>query len=119
MSKTIITAVMAISLSLSSQAFAGTGHSHSHSHGVAELASKVQLIQQAANVKQQLIRSKQISSEWSVAKGSTPQKRSTANGDAWVLVFSTSKAADQSKSKLFVFVDEFGNPIGANHTGEL
>ena len=117
MGKTIITAVMAISLSLSSQAFAGTGHSHSH--GVAEPASKVQLIQQAANVKQQLIRSKQISSEWGVAKGSTPQKRSTSNGDAWVVVFSNSKTADQSKSKLFVFVDEFGNPIGANHTGEL
>ena len=117
MSKTIITAVMAISLSLSSQAFAGAGHSHSH--GVAEPASKVQLIQQATNVKQQLIGSKQISSEWGVAKGSAPQKRSTSNGDAWVVVFSNPKAADQSKSKLFVFVDEFGNPIGANHTGEL
>jgi hypothetical protein len=29
------------------------------------------------------------------------------------------QAADQSKAKLFAFVDEFGNPISANHTGEL
>jgi len=36
-----------------------------------------------------------------------------------VVEYTNPKAADENKAKLFVFVDEFGNPVGANHTGKL
>jgi len=115
MKKFILSFTTAIVFSFAGQAFAGAGHSH----GVSEPISTVQAKQKAEAVKQQLVSSKQVSSEWNGVEGSSPQQRSTSAGNLWVVEYSNPKAADENKAKLFVFVDEFGNPIGANHTGEL
>jgi hypothetical protein len=115
MKKFILSFTTAIVFSFAGQAFAGAGHSH----GVSEPISKAQATQKAEAVKQQLVSSKQVSSEWDGIEGSNAQQRSTSNGDLWIVEYTNPKAADDNKAKLFVFVDEFGNPVGANHTGEL
>lgn len=115
MKKTILSLTTAIAFSFAGQAFAGAGHSH----GVSESISKAQATNKAEAVKQQLISSEQVSSEWNGIEGSSAQQRSTSDGDLWVVEYTNPKAADENKAKLFVFVDEFGNPVGANHTGEL
>ena len=115
MKKIILSFTAAIVFSFAGQAFAGAGHSH----GVSEPVSKAQASQKAATVKQQLISSNQVSSAWSDIEGGSPQQRSTSAGNLWVIEYSNPDAEDESKSTLFVYVDEFGNPIGANHSGEL
>ncbi|MBQ0814078.1 MAG: hypothetical protein KBT82_07860 [Marinobacter sp.] len=115
MKNIILSFTAAVVFSFASQAFAGAGHSH----GVSEPISKEQATQKAATVKQQLISSNQVSSAWSDIKGGGAQQRSSSAGNLWVVEYANPKAADENKSKLFVFVDEFGNPVGANHTGEL
>lgn len=115
MKNIILSFTAAIVFSFAGQAFAGAGHSH----GVSEPVSKAQASQKAATVKQQLVSSNQVSSEWTGVEGNSPQQRSTSAGNLWVVEYTNPKAADENKSKLFVFVDEFGNPVGANHTGEL
>ena len=74
MKKTILSLATAIVFSFAGQVFAGAGHSHS----VSEPISKAQASQQAATVKQQLVRSEQVSSEWSGIKGGRPQQRTTS-----------------------------------------
>ncbi|MBQ0747370.1 MAG: hypothetical protein KBT73_12660 [Marinobacter sp.] len=115
MKNIILSLTAAVVFSFAGQAFAGAGHSH----GVSEPISKEQATQKAATVKQQLISSNQVSSAWSDIKGGGAQQRSSSAGNLWVVEYANPKAADENKSKLFVFVDEFGNPVGANHTGEL
>ncbi|WP_018403058.1 DUF6488 family protein [Marinobacter gelidimuriae] len=115
MKKFILSFTTAIVLSFSGQAFAGAGHSH----GVSEPISEAQATQKAEAIKQQLVSSEQVSSEWKGVEAGSPQQRSTSAGNLWVIEYANSQAADENKAKLFVFVDEFGNPVGANHTGEL
>ncbi len=115
MKKFILSFTTAVIFSFAGQAFAGAGHSH----GVSEPISKAQATQKAEAVKQQLVSSKQVSSEWNGVEGSSPQQRSTSAGNLWVVEYANPETADENKAKLFVFVDEFGNPIGANHTGKL
>ena len=115
MKNIILSFTVALVFSFAGQAFAGAGHSH----GVSEPISKEQAGQKAAMVKQQLVGSNQVSSAWSDIEGGSPQQRSTSAGNLWVIEYKNSDAEDESKSMLFVYVDEFGNPIGANHSGEL
>jgi len=60
-----------------------------------------------------------VSSEWQGVEAGSSQQRSTSAGNLWVVEYANPQAADENKAKLFVFVDEFGKPVGANHTGEL
>jgi len=115
MKKFILSFTTVIVLSFTGQAFAGAGHSH----GVSEPISKEQATQKAEAVKQQLVGSNQVSSEWQGVEAGSPQQRSTSTGNLWVVEYANPEAADENKAKLFVFVDEFGKPVGANHTGEL
>ena len=115
MKKIFLSFTTAIALSIAGQAFAGAGLSH----GFEDPITKAQATQQAATVKQQLVSSNQISSAWSGIEGGRAQQRASSGGNLWVVVYTNPKAADENKAKLFVFVDEFGNPIGANYTGEL
>jgi hypothetical protein len=115
MKKFILSFTTVIVLSFAGQAFAGAGHSH----GVSEPISKEQATQKAEAVKQQLVGSNQVPSEWQGVEAGSPQQRSTSAGNLWVVEYANPQAADENKAKLFVFVDEFGKPVGANHTGEL
>ncbi|WP_319784169.1 DUF6488 family protein [Oceanisphaera sp. IT1-181] len=115
MKKFILSLTTALVFSFAGPAIAGAGHSH----GVSEPISAAQATQKAEAAKQQLVSLKKVSAEWNGVEGSNPQQRSTATGTFWVVEYVNPKATDKSKSKLFVFVDELGNAIGANHTGEL
>ena len=114
--KTIIhTLAMIVALSFSGQALAGAGHSH----GVSEPVSKAQATERAAAVKQQLVNSEQIASTWDGVTNGTAEQRSTSKGTLWVVQFANPDAASEDRANLFVYMDEFGNPIGANHSGQL
>lgn len=115
MNKLILSLTTAIVFAFTGQAYAGTGHSH----GVAEPISQAQATQKAEAIKQQLVSSNRVSSKWNDIEGKSPKQRSTAVGNLWMVEYTNPEAEDESKAKLFVFVDEFGNPVGANHTGEL
>lgn len=115
MKKTILSFATAIALSFSSQAFAGTGHSHD----VSEPVSEKQATQNAAVVKQQLVDSEQVSAAWSNVTVNSAEQRSTSAGNMWVVEYVNPEATDENKTKLFVFLDELGNPVGANHSGKL
>lgn len=104
-----------IALSVSGHAFAGAGHSH----GVSEPVSKAQATERAAAVKKQLVDSEQVASTWTKVSEGTAEQRSSSTGKLWVVQFANPDAANEDRANLFVFVDEYGNPVGANHSGEM
>jgi hypothetical protein len=115
MKKIIHAFAIVMSLSFAGNAIAGAGHSH----GASEPVSKDQATERAVAVKQQLVSSEQIGSTWAQVSMGTAKQRSTSEGKLWVVQFDNPDSADENRAKLFVFVDEFGNPIGANHSGKL
>jgi len=115
MKKILSSIMVVIALSFSGYALAGAGHSH----GVSEPVSKDQATQKAAGVIKQLVNSEQIASTWANAPSGAVEQRSTSAGKLWVVQFANPDAVEEGKANVFVFVDEFGNPIGANHSGEL
>lgn len=115
MKNIIQTLTAIIAFSFAGQAFSGAGHSH----GVSEPISQEQAQQKAASVKQELVNSKQISTTWAEVAGSKTEQRSTSVGNLWVVEYANPETADDNTAKLFVFLDEFGNPVGANHSGDL
>ena len=115
MKKMIHVFAAVIVLSVSGYAFAGAGHSH----GASEPVSKEQVTERAAAVKQQLVNSEQIASSWAEASRGKAEQRSTSAGKLWVVQFANPDPASEDKANLYVFVDEYGNPVGANHSGKM
>ncbi len=73
----------------------------------------------ANNIVKNLVTTKQLPESWKTAKQQPITQRDTKHGTVWVVVFKNDNEKDESKQTLHVFVDEFGNPVSANHTGEL
>ncbi|WP_148861860.1 DUF6488 family protein [Marinobacter fonticola] len=94
-----------------------SGHLHAHSnHGAAEPLSKGSVTERTDSVKKQLVDSGKIQTVWSEVDADNVQKKETEAGVLWVVTYEN---ADADPNKLFIFVDELGNVVTANHSGEL
>jgi len=80
----------------------------------AEQASNI-----AGDVVQNLVRNKKLADSWKAAKPTPATRRDTQYGPVWVVTFKNAEEVDESKMSLYVFVDEFGSPVTANHEGKL
>lgn len=66
-----------------------------------------------------LVTNKQLAESWKTSKKQPVTQRETRYGKVWVIVFKNDNVKEEDKRTLHVFVDEFGNPISANHEGEI
>ncbi|WP_290580058.1 DUF6488 family protein [Ketobacter sp.] len=66
-----------------------------------------------------LVSSKQLAESWKSSKKQPVTQRETRYGKVWVVVFTNDSEKAEDKRTLHVFVDEFGNPISANHEGKI
>ena len=64
-----------------------------------------------------LVEAKKVSASWAKAMHDKVERRSLASQDIWIVSYKNSDA--KAGDRLYLFFDEVGNFIEANHTGEL
>lgn len=88
-------------------------------HAPVEPVSAEQASNIAGGVVQNLVRNKKLADSWKAVKPTPATQRDTQYGPVWVVTFKNAEEADESKQSLYVFIDEFGSPVTANHEGKL
>lgn len=88
-------------------------------HGSFETIDGVQAARVAGEVVKSLVADKKLPDSWKNAKPSAATSRETKYGPVWVVNFQNPEEKEASKKSLYVFLDEFGNPVAANHEGKL
>lgn len=68
---------------------------------------------------QNLVNSKQLAESWKTSSKKPATQRESRYGKVWVVVFKNDNVKEEDKRNLHVFIDEFGNPISANHEGKI
>ena len=68
---------------------------------------------------QSLVNNKQLADSWKTSKKQPIAQKETRYGKVWVVVFTNENEKGEAKRTLHVFIDEFGNPISANHEGKI
>jgi hypothetical protein len=94
--------------------FSGAAFAHPGGHGERELNTATVATLADANLPR-LVESKKVGSEWAKAQRESVKLREEAGNWVWVVTYKRA-AAD---GKLYVFFDELGNFLEANHTGQL
>lgn len=88
-------------------------------HGSFETIDGVQATRVASEVVQSLVADKKLTDNWMNAKPSAAKTQKTKYGPVWVVDFQNPEEKDANKKILYIFLDEFGNPVAANHEGKL
>lgn len=95
-------------------------HLMAHSnHASFDPITEEQAVTIADKVVQGLITSKQLAESWKTAKKQPVTQKETHYGKVWVIAFKNDTVKEEDKRTLHVFLDEFGNPISANHEGAI
>ena len=66
-----------------------------------------------------LVMDKKIAGSWQKKQGKKVEGRSTPAGSYWVISYENAEEKVEKKRTFYIFLDELGNYIGANHTGQL
>lgn len=88
-------------------------------HGSFEPITQAKAEKMAGKLVQNLVNTKKLAASWNSVTADSAEKKETDRGPVWEVIFNNSKEEDASKKKLHVFLDEFGNPVAANHDGKL
>lgn len=88
-------------------------------HESFETIDGMQATRVANEVVQSLVADKKLADNWKNAKPSAAKTQNTKYGPVWVVDFQNPEEKDASKKILYIFLDEFGNPVAANHEGNL
>lgn len=108
--------IMAFAMCLSIFPLSAWAHSD---HGSFDLITETQAVTKSEQLVKDLVLSEQLESSWKEVKGSSATSQNTSRGPVWRVSFMNPKAADGKKSTLYVFLDEFGNPISAGYEEAL
>ena len=67
-----------------------------------------------------LVQAKKVAPQWASAKRDSVAQQKVAGKSVWVVTYKDPAAKVQSaEGTLYVFFDDFGNLLEANHTGKL
>lgn len=97
---------------------AGPVAAHSN-HARTEPVTQEEASSRADQVVKYLVEREQLDSSWESAGQPVTSQRPTPNGTVWVMRYENGEITDAAKKALFVFVDEMGNVLNANHNGQL
>ena len=96
---------------LATSAFAGPGHSHDGPF------TEMEAIKDASAVVAAFVQKGRLDASWSEIKANGAQKKKIKYGQKWVVTFSNPSAPDPEKKTLYVFMDVYGEYLGANFSG--
>ncbi|MGI0117037.1 DUF6488 family protein [Zooshikella sp. RANM57] len=97
-----------------------TSPAHAHSnHGFGTPITETQASERADMVKAQLVSTKQVADSWQKIKDGSVSQKEVEGGKFWVVKYDDPNAANPTNKTLYVFLDELGNVITANYTGEF
>lgn len=99
-------------------ALAGQVSAHSN-HGHMEPISQPQAATKANNVIQTLVTNRKLDASWSKAQAQETTSQDTPLGKLWVVRYQNPQEKDTAKHVLYIFLDEMGNIVTANHDGKL
>lgn len=88
-------------------------------HGSWEPVTGEQAAGKAGQLVKTLVGNKKLSESWLKAKPAPVASRDTQYGPVWVVTFQNPEEKEKDKQTLYVFMDEAGEPIAANHEGKL
>ncbi|MDN3578820.1 DUF6488 family protein [Chitinimonas viridis] len=93
-------------------------HAHGN-HGDEEPISKDGATARGNKVIEMLVDSKKLQLSWKMTSAKEISSRDTPNGPVWVVSYQNPAESDTAKRTLYIFLDDVGNYLGANHTGTL
>jgi hypothetical protein len=64
-----------------------------------------------------LVMDRKLAGSWQKKQGKKVEGRATPAGAYWVVSYENAEEKAEDKRTLYIFLDELGNYIGANHTG--
>lgn len=108
----------ALSLGIVLAFMAGAANAHS-SHAPMEPITQEAAADRAAQVIQNLLARNQLESSWANAQATETLEQDTSRGKVWVVRYVNPNASDAAKQDLYIFIDELGNVLTANHEGTL
>lgn len=119
MYKLIKTSLITAALTLGfNPLYAGGNHDHGHSHSHdKEVVSEQYAKNMARQEIRALILSDKIDKSWAEQKVVSVEKKKFDNIYEWVFKYENKGVKDTEKQTLYVFVNEFGEPNGANYSG--
>ena len=92
---------------------------HPGGHGNEEPITQTQASKKAEQVFVSLVQGKRLGPSWQGKQPTNISSRQTPAGTIWVVTYDNPVETDQAKKILYLFLDEFGNFIGGNHSGKL
>jgi Family of unknown function (DUF6488) len=109
--RTMIAILVCMSLG-SLQAFAHEGHDHE------EDLTEQQVAQLATKTLPAVIKAKKLAGSWATAERQEITVKSVDNKTIWVVPYKHPDGKTDGGKSLYLFFDELGNFVAANHTGD-
>ena len=66
-----------------------------------------------------LVKDKQLPESWQKRLLRDVSSRQSPAGLVWVLRYENPVVSDKDQQTLYIFIDEFGNYLGGNHSGKI
>lgn len=88
-------------------------------HGSFDPVDEGQASKVASKVVQDLVDNEKLAKSWKKIKPAKAENRKSERGPVWVVHFQNSDEKDAGKKDLYVYIDEFGNPLSVAHQGDL
>ena len=119
--KTLIkTTILAVALTCGT-VYAGGSHSHDGEHGHSHTQTEVSKasIEKTANEQLAgLVQSGKIPKSWANTPILNMKKKKFHHNTEWVVSYKNKAIKDKMKQTLYIFISLYGEPTGANHTGQ-
>lgn len=89
-------------------------------HADANPVSREEVVSRGASVVQRLVGMKKLDASW--AESPQPlavESKASSRGSVWIASYANPKEKNRATQTLYLFFDEWGNYMGANHDGKF
>ena len=107
------TLVMVAALACMAPLFAHEGHDDE------EDLNEKQVAQLATKALPSVVQSKKLAASWSKAQQQEVTVQQASGKILWVVAYQNAEAKSASEDMLYLFFDDVGNYVDANHTGKV
>lgn len=97
--------------------YAGAGHDHGHSHSQ-EKISEAKAKEIALKEMRRYVLKGKLEKSWEGAPVNSAKQQVYKSVPEWVVTFKNQKEPNPKQQNLYIFVNQYGEIMGANFTGE-
>lgn len=88
-------------------------------HADAAPVTRQEVVTRSATVVKRLIEMKKLGESWAEPQALAVESKASSRGTLWVASFANPKEKNRATQTLYLFFDEWGNYMGANHDGKF